>query len=155
MKILSPRAVAISVAVTDEVLDLGAHLRLVESTRTGAVVSFVGQVRDHDPEVVGVVESLEYTCHPDAEQVLRTVVTEVVDELLARGVLTDEARVAATHRVGRLHPGELALVVCTATAHRAECYELNRSVVERIKERIPVWKCQNTDGGERVWSGVA
>ena len=43
----------------------------------------------------------------------------------------------------------------SATAHRAECHELNRSVVERIKECIPVWKCQYTDDGRRVWSGVA
>ena len=56
--------------IVDEPLDVSAHLAAVLGPEHGAVDVFVGQVRDHDPQVAGVVVRLEYEAHPDAEGVL-------------------------------------------------------------------------------------
>ena len=45
--------------ISDTPLDIAAHLAAVEDRAMGAVASFVGTVRDHDPEAAGTVVALE------------------------------------------------------------------------------------------------
>lgn len=135
-------------AVTLEALDVGAHTALVTSSRAGAVATFVGMIRDHDPEADGVVTGIDYTHHPDAPAFLETMVERVLAEHDPRG----EASVAVSHRVGHLDVGELALVCCVATPHRAAAFALCEGIVEVIKAELPIWKHQTEESGRRVWS---
>ena len=95
--------------ISTEPIDLAAMLASVDAPEHGAVASFVGQVRDHDPEAEGEVVALRYTCHPDAQTFIEDVVTRTVAEHDPEGT-TD---VTATHRIGDLEVGDLALVVGT------------------------------------------
>src|SRR3990172_7963544 len=55
------------------------------------------------------------------------------------------------HRVGHLEIGELAVVVAAAAPHRAEAFEACRFAIDRLKERVPIWKKEvSTDGAEGV-----
>lgn len=137
-------------AVTAEPLDAAAHHDLVAHPGAGAVASFVGVIRDHDPEAVGPVTGIDYTAHPDADAILARLVRRVLAE---RDAL-DLARVAVSHRIGHLDVGELALVCAVATPHRAEAFALCAAVVEVIKAELPVWKHQAEASGRRVWSGL-
>lgn len=122
-------------------------LAAVDDPRAGAVATFVGRVRDHDPGVAGVVVGLEYSAHPDAAAVL----TRLAEEAHARdGVL----RVALAHRVGRLEVGEPALVAVVATAHRALAFDVCRDLVEAVKAQLPVWKRELLADGSHVWAGL-
>lgn len=136
------------IQVTEAPLDLAAHLAAVTDPTCGAQVTFLGQIRDHDPGAEGAVTGIDYSAHPDAEAILRRIVGEVLTG--AAG----PARVAVSHRIGRLAVGDLALVACVATAHRADAYELSRALVERIKAELPVWKKQHTAGGDAHWVGL-
>lgn len=119
----------------------------VDDPRAGAVATFVGQVRDHDPGVDGRVVALEYSAHPDAAAVL----ARLADEAGARdGVL----QVALAHRVGRLAVGEPALVAVVATAHRALAFDVCRDLVEAVKAELPVWKRELLADGSHVWAGL-
>lgn len=141
------------VRVTDRVLDIEEHLAAVEDERCGAVVSFVGQVRSHDPGAPGTITGIEYSAHPDAEEIL----TGIVQELSRTGEQTanpDVVRIAVSHRIGGLSVGDLALVACVASAHRERAYEISRTFVERVKAELPVWKKQHTAEGTSLWSGL-
>ncbi|RYJ06059.1 MAG: molybdenum cofactor biosynthesis protein MoaE, partial [Actinomycetales bacterium] len=119
-------------AVTDERLDVAAHLAAVDDPAAGAVATFIGQVRDHDPDVAGTVTLLEYEAHPDAGTVLREI---------AERVAADHAvQVAVSHRSGSLRVGDLAVVVAVSSAHRAEAFEVCRALIETVKTDLPVWK---------------
>ncbi|MBW8792175.1 MAG: molybdenum cofactor biosynthesis protein MoaE, partial [Streptomyces sp.] len=128
--------------VTDEPLDAAA----MESAHagSGAVVTFVGRVRDLDGgrEVV----ELEYTAHPSAGEVLRGLAEKVAAE---PEVLT----VAVAHRTGRLVVGDVALVAVVATAHRAEAFRHCAQLVEDVKHSLPVWKKQVFTDGTHEWVG--
>ncbi|MFP3712147.1 molybdenum cofactor biosynthesis protein MoaE [Puerhibacterium sp. TATVAM-FAB25] len=134
--------------ISDAPLDLPAHLAAVAHPAAGAVATFVGQVRDHDPAVAGTVVALEYSAHPDAPALLRRLAEAVA---AAEGVLG----VAVSHRVGRLVVGEPAIVAAVATAHRAEAFEHCRTLVERVKAELPVWKREVLADGSHVWVGAA
>lgn len=135
-------------AVTQDPLDVAAHLAAVDHVRAGAVATFVGQVRDHDPSVAGEVVALDYSAHPDADEVL----TRLADDAAALdGVLG----VAVSHRVGLLRVGEAAVVAAVATAHRELAFTVCRDLVERVKAELPVWKREVLADGSHVWVGSA
>lgn len=137
--------------IVDVPLDRDALEARLLGDEIGAVVSFVGQVRNHDPEAEDTVVALEYSAHPDAEAILTDVVQQVVAD---QGSLPNSVRVAVAHRIGRLQVGDAALIVCVAAAHRTETFELCRDIVEQIKARVPIWKKQLTVNGAGSWVGI-
>ncbi|WP_456844923.1 molybdenum cofactor biosynthesis protein MoaE [Cellulomonas sp. P5_C6] len=133
--------------VVDEPLDLQFHVEHVSGPRVGAVATFVGLVRDHDPSVEGRVVGLDYSAHPSAADVL---------ERIARAALTDDVLgIAVSHRVGHLAVGEAAIVAAVATSHRAEAFDVCRALVETVKAELPVWKREVLEDGSHVWVGMA
>jgi molybdopterin synthase catalytic subunit len=133
--------------IVDTDLDVPAHLAAVADPRAGAVAAFVGQVRDHDPEADGQVTALEYSAHPDAESVLRRICTELASDPEVLGL-------AVSHRTGSLVVGDLAIVACVATAHRALAFDVCRELVERVKTEVPIWKRQQLADGTHTWVGL-
>lgn len=131
--------------VTERDLDLKRHLDAVAGPGFGAVASFIGQIRDHDPESSGRVERLEYSAHPDAQAILERISAEVV---------RPETSIAVSHRVGSLDVGEPALIACVASAHRELAFEVSRELVERIKREVPIWKRQFVADGSHNWQGL-
>ncbi|MGV8978075.1 MAG: molybdenum cofactor biosynthesis protein MoaE [Cellulomonas sp.] len=128
-------------------LDVLAHLAAVADPRAGAVANFVGQVRDHAPDADGPVAALEYSAHPDAEAVLRRICTELAADPEVLGI-------AVSHRTGALVVGDLAMVACVATAHRALAFDVCRELVERVKTEVPIWKKQQLADGTHGWVGL-
>lgn len=134
-------------AVTEEPIVLAEHEELVGHQSAGAVVGFVGMIRDHDAG--RRVVRLEYSAHPSAADVLAQVVAEVAEE--SGGVRA----VAASHRIGVLRIGEAALVAAVAADHRRAAFDTCARLVDTIKARLPVWKHQFFDDGTEEWVGSA
>jgi molybdopterin synthase catalytic subunit len=135
-------------AVSEELLDLDVHLRAVEDPRLGAVTTFVGRVRDNDPDAATPVVGLEYSAHPDAAATLRTIA-----ETAGAGA-DAPAVVAVSHRIGHLDVGDAAVIIAVASEHRAEAFEVCRAVIEAIKSDLPVWKRQLESDGTTAWKGI-
>ncbi len=132
--------------ISAEPLDIAAHLDAVDDPTAGAVTSFVGRVRDHDPDAATAVVALEYSAHPDAEATLHGVAEAAVG--------SGRALVAVSHRIGRLEVGDIAVVIAVSSPHRAEAFEVCRAVIETIKAELPVWKRQVEADGTTAWKGI-
>lgn len=119
---------------------------IAESCRdfaAGALVVFEGIVRNHHGGES--VEYLEYTAHEKLAAVL-------IDRILADAVFKYSLKNArAVHRIGRLYPGDTAVVVATAAAHRKEAYNANEEIIHRIKHEVPVWKKEFLTNGTSRW----
>jgi molybdopterin synthase catalytic subunit len=139
----SARAGAVRlVAVRDEPLDVAEVTAAVADPAAGGLNVFVGAVRDHDGghDVVG----LEYSAHPSAADRLAEVAAEVAAEF-------DVVAVAAVHRVGTLAIGDLAVVSAVSAAHRDQAFEASRALIDRLKQRVPIWKHQRFADGTEEW----
>lgn len=134
-------------AMTEHPILLAEHEEMVGHQSAGAIVGFVGMIRDHD--VGRRVVRLEYSAHPSAAQVMADVVADVAAQ--SSGVRA----VAASHRVGVLHIGEAALVAAVAADHRQEAFATCAQLVDTIKARLPVWKHQFFADGTEEWVGSA
>lgn len=133
--------------VTDQPISLAEHEELVSHQSAGAIVGFVGMIRDHDDG--RAVSRLEYSAHPTADQVFSDVIAEVAEQS------TGVRAVAASHRIGVLRIGEAALVAAVAADHRQAAFATCARLVDTIKERLPVWKHQFFDDGTEEWVGSA
>ena len=133
--------------VTESLLDVGEHLLAVSDATHGAVVTFVGQVRDHDPDASGRVTGLDYSAHPDAGRIIG----EIADRVRRKHPLVV---LAVSHRIGHLEVGDLALVAVVASAHRGDAFAACESLVEAVKAEVPIWKKQYEVDGTHSWVGL-
>jgi MoaE-MoaD fusion protein len=130
--------------IQEEPLDPRAVEALVEDPASGAMVTFVGRVRDN-ARGKGV-DLLEYEAYPAAaERMMAQIAEEITDRWG-----TD--RVAITHRTGRLGVGEASVVIAVAAPHRAEAFAACQYAIERLKEIVPIWKKEHYADGA-VWIG--
>jgi molybdopterin synthase catalytic subunit len=113
-----------------------------EAGRDGAVVSFLGLVRNHN--LGRSVRYLEYEAY---EPLAVKAFERIADEIQARW---PGAALALHHRIGRLDIGEASIAIVTQSAHRADAYAANRYAIERVKQIAPIWKREFFDGGD-VW----
>ncbi|HEX7323020.1 MAG TPA: molybdenum cofactor biosynthesis protein MoaE [Mycobacterium sp.] len=134
-------------AVTDQPILLSEHEGLVGHQAAGAIVGFVGMIRDHDHG--RQVTRLEYSAHPSAEQVMAEVLAEVAEES------TGVRALAASHRIGALRIGDAALVAAVAADHRQVAFMTCAYLVDTIKARLPVWKHQFFADETDEWVGSA
>jgi molybdopterin synthase catalytic subunit len=133
-------------AIRETPLSLDEVFQAVGDPGSGGVVLFTGVVRDNDSDR-SVVE-LGYSAHPTAEREMRTVAEETAAK-------HPEVRaIAATHRVGDLAVGELAVVVAVAAPHRGEAFEACRYLIDELKARVPLWKHQRFTDGDASWVGA-
>ncbi|MGO4689779.1 molybdenum cofactor biosynthesis protein MoaE [Glaciibacter sp. 2TAF33] len=136
---------AVLAVVSSDAIDPSVLDAFVTGPANGAVVTFCGVVRDHDDGKA--VSALDYQAHPSAEEFLRA--------CCARVAASTGLRVAASHRTGPLHIGDLALVASVAAPHRAEAFAACAELVELIKAQVPIWKRQHFVDGASEWVGLA
>lgn len=129
--------------LTRDPIDHEALTGSVRSPRCGAVVLFLGTVRDLTGDFVTAY--LDYEAYePMAERKLAEIEAAVNDRWPA-------ATVATVHRLGRLHPGEVSVAVAVAAPHRAEAFDACRFAVDALKELVPIWKRENAPDGTGDW----
>jgi molybdopterin synthase catalytic subunit len=129
--------------LTDEPIDFAALTEAVRSTQSGAVVLFLGTVREMTDG--RRTTALDYEAFgPMAESKLANIEAEA-----CRRWPLD--RVAIVHRVGRLELGEISVAVAVSSAHRAEAFEAARYVIDTLKATVPIWKKENWHDGSSEW----
>ncbi|ATQ78972.1 molybdopterin synthase catalytic subunit MoaE [Massilia violaceinigra] len=112
-----------------------------QDARIGAVVSFVGTVRDmNDGASVAAMELEHYPGM--TEQALEQIVAQAGERWPLFGALV-------VHRVGPLAPlDQIVLVACTA-AHRGEAFAACEFIIDYLKTDAPFWKKEQTPDGAR------
>lgn len=136
-----------SVRIQAEPFDPGTEVNALHAANVGigAVVSFVGYVRDFNEgrEVSGMF--LEH--YPGMTQ---KALQQITTEAEARWPLL---RLEVLHRVGALEPGEPIVFVGVASAHRQAAFEACDFVMDYLKTRAPFWKKENTSQGPKWVEG--
>jgi len=129
--------------VTAAPLDPGEALAFVARDDAGATVLFSGTVRDRSE--AGEVTALDYEAWDErAGHALR----EIGEELFERWPL---CAAALLHRTGHLEIGEVSVLVCVSSPHRAEAFDAARHGIETLKHGAPIWKKEALVSGESHW----
>ena len=122
-------------------LDVAAAQRTVEDKSCGAVVVFTGNVRERNrgEDVTRLeYEALERMAGPEMTRIFESVRADHGDP---DGSDPERAlRMYCAHRMGVVEVGEPSVVIAVASPHRAAAFDAARALIDRLKERLPVWK---------------
>ena len=131
------------IQLTQEVIDHAALTEKVRRPDCGAVVTFLGTVRDLTDG--RVTTALDYEAYPGmAEKKM----AEIEAETRARWPVGDMMMI---HRLGHLDVGEVSVAVTVSCPHRAQAFEACRYAIDRLKELVPIWKKENWADGNADW----
>lgn len=128
------------IRVQDAAFDPGAELNTFTAAveGAGAVVSFSGLVRDVDAGL----KVMEIEHYPGMTE---KALGQIRDEAMSRWSLADALVI---HRYGRLAPGEIIMMVATASRHRRDAFEAAEFLMDYLKSRAPFWKKEETGDGK-------
>ncbi len=131
------------IQLTHEPIDSAMLTERVRASHCGAVVLFLGTVRDLTGDEVTVF--LDYDAYaPMAEKKL----LEIEAEVRTRWPIGE---IALVHRLGRLGVGEVSVAVAVSCPHRVEAFEACRFAIDTLKELVPIWKKDTTPTGVSEW----
>lgn len=125
--------------VQKEDIDIGKMIAETRSHADGAQLVFIGTVRDDGMEALEIEAFV-----PVAEADLQKIAWETIEKFGVRAV-------HMVHRYGRLALGETIVVIIVCAGHRPEAYEASRYAIERLKERVPIWKQEIVNGQKGNW----
>ncbi|MCA8995750.1 MAG: molybdenum cofactor biosynthesis protein MoaE [Planctomycetaceae bacterium] len=131
------------VDLTHDPIDCPRLLDFVTTPECGAVVLFLGTVRETTGDLRTV--ALDYEAYPE---MALAKMNELADEALEKW---DVRRVAILHRLGHLALGEASVAVAVSTPHRQASFEAGQYLIDELKVRVPVWKKENWADGTTEW----
>jgi molybdopterin synthase catalytic subunit len=109
--------------------------------QVGAIVSFVGLVRDINDGADVSTLTLEH--YPEmTEKALQS----IVDEAKQRWDVMDAVVI---HRVGTLMPTDQIVLVAISSAHRLAAFSACEFIMDYLKTQAPFWKKETNNQGAR------
>ena len=131
------------IQLTNGTIDYHALTEQVRRNDCGAVVTFLGTVRDLTGDRITV--ALDYQAYPGmAEKKM----AEIEQETRSRWPIGE---ILMVHRLGHLEVGEVSVAVAVSCPHRAQAFEACRHAIDRLKELVPIWKKENWADGTTEW----
>ncbi|MDF2607313.1 MAG: molybdenum cofactor biosynthesis protein MoaE [Bacillales bacterium] len=130
--------------ITDQPIITQDIINKVVDRNAGAVTTFIGTVR----ELTKGKKTL-FLIYEAYEKMAVKQLSRIGDEIIERW---PNAKVAITHRVGKLEITDIAVVIAVSTPHRKDAYDANEYAIERIKQIVPIWKKEHWEDGE-TWVG--
>ncbi len=132
-----------TVRIQTQDFDTGFEINQLRHARkdTGAVVSFIGQVRDLNEG--DTVSQLTLEHYPGmTEKALEAIVSQAQSRW-------DILDALVIHRVGTLQPTDQIVLVAVSSAHRGEAFKACEFIMDYLKTEAPFWKKELTSQGER------
>jgi molybdopterin synthase catalytic subunit len=128
------------IEITNQDFSLDEMIKRAKRLDAGAVVTFLGTVRDDGIEMMEL-EAFQEAALPELESIR--------GEAMSR---FDLLSVEIVHRIGRLSVGDNIVAIVCSAGHRDEAFQGCRYIIEEMKKRAPIWKKEIGKNGER-WVG--
>lgn len=131
------------IQLTREEIDIHDLTESVRSNQSGAVILFLGTVR----ELTGgkKTSALDYEAYPEMAELK---LQELEQQARERWPID---RVALVHRLGHLELGEVSVAVAVSCPHRHQAFDAARFLIDELKAWVPIWKKENWADGTTEW----
>lgn len=135
--------IKMTVRVQTQDFDAGLEINLLRNARkdAGAVVSFIGQVRDLNEG--DAVSKLTLEHYPGMTEKALEAIVKLAQ---SRWDIFDTVII---HRIGSLQPADQIVLVAVSSAHRGEAFKACEFIMDYLKTEAPFWKKEQTSTGER------
>ena len=131
------------IRLTRNPIDYQAMTEDVRSHASGAVVLFLGTVREMTEGKQTV--ALDYEGYPEMAEVQ---LQKLESQAREKWPLNE---VSIEHRLGHLELGEISVAVAVSSPHRKAAFEAGQFLIDELKVTVPIWKKENWVDGTTEW----
>ena len=131
-----PNKIIVAVQKSDFDLNFEMETLKLKTEKAGAVVFFVGKVRDLEDD------NLKYLEIESFEELARDQIKEICENAANKW---DLEYILVKHRFGRLKINDNIVLVITSSKHRTNAYEASEFIMEYLKSNVPFWKKEVAD----------
>lgn len=131
------------VRLTHEEIDFAALTEAVRSPAAGAVVLFLGTVR----ELTAGRQTLSLNYDGYGPMAVRTM-QQLEDQARAQWPIVG---VEIVHRLGHLGLGDVSVAVAVSCPHRHQAFDAGRFLIDELKRTVPIWKQEHWADGTTEW----
>jgi molybdopterin synthase catalytic subunit len=131
------------IRLTNQEIDYQQLTESVRANSAGAVVLFLGTVREMTGELQTL--ALDYDAYPE-------MALAKMEEIAAEARETwPVIEVAIEHRLGHLELGAISIAAAVSSPHRTDAFAAGRFLIDELKVRVPIWKKENWADGTTQW----
>ena len=131
------------ISITNDPIDYQALTESVRSTQSGAVILFLGTVREMTDG--RRTQGLAYEAYP---RMAEAKLAELEAAARSRWPID---RVGMVHRLGCLELGEISVAIAVSCPHRKQAFEAGQFLIDELKVSVPIWKQEKWDDGSIEW----
>jgi molybdopterin synthase catalytic subunit len=131
------------IELTRDPIDIAALTEHARSPQAGAVVLFLGTVREMTDGRHTI--ALDYEAH---DEMALAQMQRLHDETCQRWPVIAAGII---HRLGHLELGDVSVAVAVSCPHRHQAFDAGRYLIDRLKEVVPIWKQENWADGSTEW----
>ena len=135
-----PNRIIVAVQKSDFDLNSEMETMKLKTEKAGAVVFFVGKVRDLEDD------NLKYLEIASFEELAKTQIKEICDDAANKW---DLEFILVKHRFGKLKINDNIVLVITCSKHRKNAYEASKFIMEYLKSNVPFWKKEVADTSQK------
>ena len=133
----------IVVELVDDEINLQKYLHHLDDPDVGAHGWFLGVTRRTTKN--RTTDSLSYEAHHEmASRKLDEIAADAVREF---GLF----RLVIAHRLGEVPVGHASVLVGCCSPHRVSTFQALPWIMDRLKEEVPIWKCESYSDGTTEW----
>lgn len=124
--------IMIKIILQKETLKIDKVINEIGEDTDGAVVIFIGRVRNNSNK--RVVEFIYYEIN---ENMAHKELELIVDDAIAKWHINS---CMIIHRYGRVEIGEASIIIAVSCPHREEAFQSARYIIDTVKKKVPIWK---------------
>jgi molybdopterin synthase catalytic subunit len=131
------------ISLTQTPIDYHSLTESVRSPQSGAVVLFLGTVREFTNGRRTIALDYEsYSAMAEAK------LAELEKTARSRWPIVG---VGIVHRLGHLELGDISVAIAVSCPHRQQAFEAGQFLIDELKVSVPIWKQEHWNGGSTEW----
>ena len=133
------KIIPVKIKIQNEDFDVSKENKILQENQTGAIVNFVGVVREIDEIKNIAIDSMTLEHYPGMTELE---IGKIVQQSCERWDITGATVI---HRVGKLMPHDQIVFVGVSSRHRQNAFDSCNFIMDWLKTKAPFWKIEENN----------
>ena len=141
---MTHKSIKVYIKIQNEDFDVSKETQKLHERESGAIVNFIGLVRDHTEHNDEQIISMTLEHYPGMTE---SEIDKIIQKSIKKWELTG---ITVIHRVGKLFVSDQIVFVGVASKHRQNAFDACNFIMDWLKTKAPFWKIEESKS-ERKW----
>lgn len=140
---MTHKSIKVYIKIQNEDFDVSKETQKLYERESGAIVNFIGLVRDHTEHNDEQIISMTLEHYPGMTE---SEIDKIVQKSIKKWELTG---ITVIHRVGKLFVSDQIVFVGVASKHRQNAFDACNFIMDWLKTKAPFWKIEESKSEKR------